>query len=200
MSPTTDPDDARPLAPAVEVRRSTRRRKTVTAFREHGRIVVLLPARMSRRDEEHWVREMVRRVEARETRRTPTRTDESLSVRADDLARRWLDPALRRAPRPDSVTWVANQRQRWGSCTPANATIRLSDRLQGFPDWVVDYVLVHELCHLVHVHHDGRFWELARRYPRTEEARGYLRGWADALASGAGSAPPPLPEEGCGRG
>ncbi|SDE16323.1 M48 metallopeptidase family protein [Auraticoccus monumenti] len=199
MSSTTDPDDARPLAPEVEVRRSERRRKTVTAFREHGRIVVLVPASMSRRDEEHWVREMVRRVEARETRRTPRRTDGSLSARADELARRWLDPALgRTAPRPSSVTWVGNQRQRWGSCTPANATIRLSDRLQGFPDWVVDYVLVHELCHLVHLHHDEAFWGLARRYPRTEEARGYLRGWADAHARGAGTNPQPLPEEGCG--
>lgn len=170
----------------------------MTAFREQGRIVVLLPARMSRRDEEHWVREMVRRVQARETRRTPPRTDVSLSARADGLARRWLDPVLGSAPRPTSVTWVGNQRQRWGSCTPANATIRLSDRLQQLPDWVVDYVLVHELCHLVHLHHDQRFWELARRYPRTEEARGYLRGWSDAHAAGAGPGSEPPPEEDCG--
>ncbi|WP_331714575.1 M48 family metallopeptidase [Auraticoccus cholistanensis] len=184
---TSGPDaTTQPRAlPEVEVRRSARRRKTVTAFRESGRIVVVVPARLSSAEERRWVEEMVRRVERRESRQAPPTTDAQLQVRADDLARAHLDPVLGSAPRPRSVVWVDNQQRRWGSCTPASGTIRLSRRLQQLPDWVVDYVLVHELAHLVHGQHDDAFWRLVQHYPRTAEARGYLQGWADAQARGS---------------
>jgi predicted metal-dependent hydrolase len=71
---------------------------------------------------------------------------------------------------------VNNQNGRWGSCTPADRTIRISDRIQDMPDWVIDYVLLHELAHLVVPSHDDRFWELVGRYPKSERARGYLEG------------------------
>ena len=81
---------------------------------------------------------------------------------------------------PSSVspaTWT-NQNGRWGSCTPADRTIRISHRIQEMPDWVIDYVLLHELAHLVVPSHNARFWELVGRYPKTERARGYLEGVA----------------------
>ena len=81
------------------------------------------------------------------------------------------------APAPVAVRWVANQRQRWGSCTPSTGVIRLSDRLQAMPSWVVDYVLVHELAHLVEAAHSPAFWRLVRGYPEAERARGYLEGY-----------------------
>lgn len=63
---------------------------------------------------------------------------------------------------------------RWGSCTPAAGTIRLSARLARFPDWVIDYVIVHELGHLEEPGHGAAFWRLVNRYPRAERAIGYL--------------------------
>jgi hypothetical protein len=69
---------------------------------------------------------------------------------------------------------------RWGSCTPANRTIRISSRLKQMPEWVLDYVLVHELAHLLVAAHDASFWALVDRYERTERARGYLEGYATA--------------------
>ena len=78
------------------------------------------------------------------------------------------------------MTWVTNQQQRWGSCSPGDRSIRLSERLQGMPGWVVDYVLVHELAHLVEPSHDARFWSLVDGYPRAERAKGYLEGVAAA--------------------
>jgi hypothetical protein len=74
------------------------------------------------------------------------------------------------------VRWVSNQESRWGSCTPVDATIRLSDRLRVTPSWVIDYVLAHELAHLLEPGHGPRFKALIDRYPRAERARGYLLG------------------------
>ena len=69
---------------------------------------------------------------------------------------------------------MTNQNSRFGSCTPEDATIRLSHRLATMPVWVRDYVLVHELAHLIEGNHGKRFWKLVNRYPLTERARGYL--------------------------
>ena len=178
--------DAGDRPPKVEVRRSTRRKRTVTAYRERDTIVVLIPGRMSNREEREWVDQMVRRVLAREARSRGPRGDAELAERAAGLAAAHLAPALGEFPSPASVSWVANQRQRWGSCTPSTRTIRLSERLQPLPSWVVDYVLLHELVHLVEPTHSDRFWSLVGRYPLAERARGYLEGYQ---AAGGANAP-----------
>ncbi len=159
----------------VEVRRSARRRRTVSAYREGDRIVVLIPARMSRAQEAEWVETMVARVEKAEARRRPG--DDDLMRRASSLSHAWLDGRAE----PLSVRWVDNQRSRWGSCTPADRTIRLSRRLQDMPAWVVDYVLVHELAHLLEPGHNPRFWGLVAAYPKAEQAKA----WLDGYSSGA---------------
>jgi predicted metal-dependent hydrolase len=115
---------------------------------------------------------MVARLAAREKR---GHTDEALYERAQRLAERYL-PEYPYAAEPALVRWVRNQNGRWGSCTPADRSIRISDRIQGFPDWVIDYVILHELAHLVVANHNARFWALVARYPRAERARGYLEG------------------------
>lgn len=157
-------------SPEVEVRRSARRKRTVSAFRENGRLIVAIPARFTRAEEEHWVAEMTKRVTAKEAVRRPS--DADLAARADRLAAQYLPPRVR----PSSVVWVTNQGRRWGSCTPANRTIRISHRLQGMPGWVLDYVLVHELAHLVVNGHGRAFWDVVNQYPQTERARGFLHG------------------------
>ncbi|TML38246.1 MAG: M48 family metallopeptidase [Actinobacteria bacterium] len=147
----------------VEVVRSSRRRRTVQA-RQLGEVVrVTIPATMTKAEEDRWVAEMLRRIE-----RHQHTADVDLMQRALDLARGHGLPV------PKEVRWVDNQRFRWGSCTPVDGTIRISSRLAGFPDWVLDYVLMHELAHLEVPHHDRRFWELVERYPLSERARGYL--------------------------
>ena len=166
-----------PLAgqPDVEVRRSTRRRRTVSAYRDGERTIVLLPARMSAAEERQWVATMLERLEAQERRSKPS--DDELWVRAQRLSSRYLDGRAR----PRSVRWVSNQRSRWGSCTVQDASIRLSDRLQGMPEWVVDYVLLHELAHLLEPSHGPKFWALLESCPDVERARGFLDGWSLAL-------------------
>ena len=160
---------------AVEVRRSRRRRRTVSAYRhDDGQIVVLIPARLSKAEEREWVSLMVARIEKQEQKRKPS--DEALEKRAKVLSERYLEGLAR----PESVRWVANQEQRWGSCTPATGTIRLSNRLQGMPAWVIDYVLLHELAHLLERKHTTAFWRMVDRYPKAERAKGFLEGVAQA--------------------
>lgn len=149
----------------------------MSAFREGGRIVVAIPDRFTRAQEKEWVERMVARLERREARRKPS--DARLAERAHELDRRYLDGQ----GAPASVQWSSRQRKRWGSCTPADRSIRLSTRLQGMPEWVVDYVLVHELVHLLHPHHDADFWAVVARYPHHERAKAFLDGvaWADQV-------------------
>ncbi len=167
--------------PVVEVRRSQRRRRTVSAYRDGERVVVLIPAQFSRAEEREWVDRMLERLDAREQR--SRRTDDELQTRAQRLAVRYLAD-VPKASRPVSVRWVRNQNGRWGSCTPADRTIRISHRVQDMPDWVIDYVLLHELAHLAVPSHGADFWALVARYPKAERARGYLEGVS--AASGLG--------------
>ncbi|TNY38614.1 M48 family peptidase [Thermomonospora catenispora] len=158
----------------VEVRRSARRKRTVSAYRDGDKTVVLVPSRLSKAEEERWVATILQRLAERERRRNPS--DDALLARAQELSRRYLDGSAR----PVSVRWADNQRSRWGSCTPADGTIRVSTRLRGMPSWVLDYVLIHELAHLLVPSHNSRFWALVANYPKAERARGYLEGVAAA--------------------
>lgn len=169
--------------PPVEVRRSRRRKRTVTAYREAGKVVVCMPATFTKAQEERWISTMLGRLDAAESRRRPS--DDRLLARSRELSKRYLDGR----PAPSSVRWSGNQNARWASCTPNDASIRVSDRLKGVPPWVLDYVLVHELAHLLIADHSDEFWGLVNRYPRTERARGFL----DGLTHAAG-----LPEDGDG--
>ncbi len=168
--------------PRIEVRRSARRRRTVTAFRDGDRIVVLVPHRLPRRDEAVLVEDVVGRLLAREARVRTRRTDARLHARARELASTYLEPRLGIQVEATAVVWVTNQHQRWGSCTPSTRVIRLSQRLQTMPDWVVDYVLLHELVHLVEPGHTERFWALVGAMPAAERAKGYLEGFQAARA------------------
>jgi predicted metal-dependent hydrolase len=167
---------------AVEVRRSDRRRRMVSARREGDTVIVFIPGWMSDSEERRWVDEMVRRLERSEAkRRSPARKgDDELKRRSLELSRRHLDG---RAV-PTTVRWVAPMRTRWASCTPADGTIRISERLRDAPGWVVDYVLVHELAHLLEPGHDEPFWAWVHRYPRSERAMGYLEGLSAAAGLG----------------
>jgi len=168
-------------SPEVEVRRSRRRRRTVSAYREDGKVVVLIPARLSRAEEATWVQTMIERLEKSEQRRRPS--DTTLKRRAAELSTKYLDGVAK----PKTVRWVENQNSRWGSCTPGDQAIRLSSRLQGMPSWVIDYVLVHELAHLIEPGHTKKFWALVDQFPKAERAKGFLEGVALASHLGISS-------------
>ncbi|HXY45771.1 MAG TPA: M48 family metallopeptidase [Acidimicrobiales bacterium] len=162
--------------PEVEIRPSTRRRKTATAHYERGRIVVLVPARLTLVERQALADRLVDRLLQRTSRSVAS--DEALVVRAAHLGDRYLEGV-----RPRSIRWSANQHRRWGSCTPSTRDIRISSRLQVVPDWVLDSVIVHELAHLLEASHSARFHELATRYPRLAEADAYLLGYSLGISA-----------------
>jgi len=154
----------------VEVRRSRRRKSTVSAYRDGERTIVAIPARFTRAQEREWVQRMLDRLADSERRRRPS--DDELARRATELSEKYLGGRAH----PTSVRWSGNQDRRWGSCTLIDGSIRISTRLRGMPSWVLDYVLLHELAHLLHAGHGPGFWKLLESYPRTERARGFLEG------------------------
>jgi predicted metal-dependent hydrolase len=172
----------------VRVIRSRKRKRTVSARYVDGVLEVSIPAWMSKAEEHKWVRDMRARFE-----KANKRSDVDLVARSRSLAR------AHDLPLPASVRWVGDMATRWGSCTVDTGAIRISDRLMSAPTWVLDYVLVHELAHLVHNDHSAAFWAVVQRYPRAERAIGYLMGLGMREAADGGDADrsvhddPPLP-------
>ncbi len=146
-----------------------------------GTLILRIPAAFSAQQERHWIQKMAERFERRSALEGP-----------DPMARAMALAEKFGLGKPASVRWSENQNFRWGSCTPATASIRLSARLARLPDWVVDYVIVHELAHLSQPNHQRPFWDLVERYPLTERARGFLiavdGGWEKSLADTPGPA------------
>jgi predicted metal-dependent hydrolase len=149
----------------VEIVRSTRRKHSVEAQIINGTIRVHVPARMKQSEVDRYTAELVARLQRAEA-----------SDRIDLVARSALLARRYKLPLPKSIRFVDNQKSQWGSCTPATSEIRLSSRLTQFPSWVLDYVIVHELAHLVEFHHNAKFLALVDQYPKAERARGFLTG------------------------
>lgn len=147
----------------VEIIRSPRRKKTVQARVTNGTIVVRVPAGLGKAEEARLVDSIVQKV----TRKIGV-GDVDLSARARRLAARFG------LPEPTSITWSERQNSRWGSCTASDGSIRISSRLETVPDFVLDFVIVHELAHLRVAGHGPEFQALMQRYPESERATGYL--------------------------
>ena len=158
----------------IIVIRSARRKKNISAYRQGGRIVVSIPARMSKADERAMIPEMVAKIRAQEA--AATMSEDNLSNRVGELLSE-LAPEI--TVRPSSVNW-RGMRERWGSCTGVDRSIRISDRLKGAPEYVLDYVLFHEAIHLHIFDHGPEFKELLARFPDEELAEAYLSGYEDA--------------------
>jgi len=160
--------------PEVEIRASSRRKKTGTAHWSGTRIVVQIPARLRGRERVAFVDDLVVRLLTQ--RPQSSAGDATLEERAVVLAELYNDGVL-----PSSVRWVNNQQARWASCSPASREIRVSSRLRQCPEWVIDAVLVHELAHLQEADHSTQFYAIADRHPRQVDSALFLEGYALGL-------------------
>lgn len=175
-APTVDPVTAalqpqdQPDALPVRVIRSAKRKKSSAARIVDGVIEVRIPSWMTAEQEDATVAELVTKIEKK--RAVDTAVD--LMARGRKLA------TVYRLPMARDIRWVTNQTTRWGSCSYEVGEIRISSRLARVPDWVLDYVLLHELTHLVESGHGPEFHRLMERYPHADRAEGFL----DAMALG----------------
>ncbi|MCB9078750.1 MAG: M48 family metallopeptidase [Anaerolineaceae bacterium] len=152
----------------IKVVRSKKRKKTVSAREVDGVFVVQAPADMNDQDLQPIIENLQQRWQKKQVK--AELDDQALHRRAQELNREYFGGKLKWK----SIKWVTNQNSRFGSCTPAKGTIRLSHRLAAMPAFVRDYVLIHEMAHLLEANHGPQFWKLVNRYPKTERARGYL--------------------------
>ncbi len=170
---------ARADVPMLEIHRSPRRRRSAVARAEGTAVVVRLPAGMELAEEQLTIERLVAKVTGRQ-RAERMGGDEVLTRRAERLADHYLDGV-----RASEIVWTGRMEQRLGSCTSGSGRIRISRRLATMPAFVLDYVLVHELAHLLEPNHSPEFHRLVARYPQTTRAKGFLEGYrAGQLAAG----------------
>lgn len=162
------PEDLTPADVDVVIVLSNKRKRTVSAKWEGNSVRVMAPAAMPKHSLKPVVDQLVRRLIKDRQNKAPQNID--LELRAQQLNEKYFDGRLKWT----DIRWVTNQEARHGSCNPRRGTIRISHSLADYPAWVLDYVIVHELAHLLVPNHGPRFWQLVSRYPMTERARGFL--------------------------
>ena len=164
--------------------RHPRARRYLIRVRLDGTVRVTIPRWGSKREakafadrERAWIDRQLARAstEALQAAEMPAEHARELRGRAGrELPERLLELAARHDVRVSRVS-IRNQRWRWGSCSPSGH-ICLNWRLLLMPDWVRDYVLIHELMHLKRMDHSPAFWKLvATACPAHQAARRYLR-------------------------
>lgn len=161
---------------AVEVVRDLRLKKTIRWEWNGSRIRVRAPWHLRQDLLDQQVAEIVGKVK-RKRAQVRARADIDLEARARQINKRYFGGEITW----HSIRWVNNMRQRLGSCTtggPTDGDIRLSSEIKGWPEWVVDYVIAHELAHRKYPGHSAEFWALVNRYPQAERARGFVVGVA----------------------
>jgi len=154
----------------IQIIRSRRRRKTIQARKRNNRIEILAPAHMTDAQLQPHIESLVKRIDRHE--KVSELSHDDLHKRALHFNRKYFKGRLKW----QSIQWVTTQNRSYGSCTSVRGTIRISDQLGSMPTFVQDYVIIHELAHLLEPNHGPKFWALVYQYDLTERARGFLLG------------------------
>lgn len=144
-----------------------------------GVYLLRVPARLRNRDIDRLVADVIQQIEnghEKKARLAARRNDPALHLRASRINEQYFKGEIEW----QAIRWVGNMNSRLGSCTNGGLTdghIRISNKMKNWPDWVIDYVVAHELAHRKHSDHSKAFWDYLRdSYPLTEQARGFIKG------------------------
>ncbi|MCL7410350.1 MAG: M48 family metallopeptidase [Methanosarcinaceae archaeon] len=154
----------------VEIIRSYKRKKTVQAKIVDDKLHVYLPEGLSKKRESELIEKMVAKVEKKRLKKELINGEDYLNTCFNEFNRKHFNGELELT----SIKYVTNQNACNGSCTPAKGTIRISHRLADMPKWVLDYLIMHEMAHLLYPDHSKMFWDKVNEYQYTERARGFL--------------------------
>jgi predicted metal-dependent hydrolase len=157
------------ISSQITIIRSRRRKKTIQTKYGDGHLWIYLPAGMNQKEEQKWIDRMIKKSERWEQKKTIKESDGWLLQRATELNKKYFNGTLN-----FSIRFVTNQNSRYGSCTSLDKSIRISDRVKTMPSWVQDYIIIHELTHLIYLDHSKKFWETVNQYRYAERAKGYL--------------------------
>ncbi|HBY08007.1 MAG TPA: metal-dependent hydrolase [Chloroflexi bacterium] len=160
----------------VLVRHDKRLKKSSRwGWQPDGTILLRVPFRLPKRSIAQLLDQIAAQLQKQE-KIAERRTDAELQQRAEYLNQKHFGGKIEWK----AIRWVGNMNHRLGSCTnggPTDGHIRISDKIKGWPQWVVDAVIAHELVHRLHPHHSAEFWAtLKAGYPLTERARGFIEG------------------------
>jgi predicted metal-dependent hydrolase len=153
----------------IRIIRSKRRKKTAQAVIKNNEIVISIPHRMTKSEENRVVDRLTGRLLDKK-RIDEMNVEENLLNRAGKLNDRYFDGKLV----INSVKFVQDRKTTFATCYFKKGEIRVSECLKTAPKWVLDYVLIHEMTHIIHQDHSREFWKTVYRFPLTERARGYL--------------------------
>lgn len=167
----------------VEIVRDGRLRTRVHWEWSGNQVRIRAPRRVPKRELDRLVDEIVQEVR-RKRAQVRARADDDLERRARRINREVFGGEIEW----HTIRWVGNMRKRLGSCTnggPTDGDIRISARIKGWPSWVIDYVIAHELAHRKHPNHSHEFWAYLAQCPQSERARGFIMGLAFQLGEDA---------------
>ncbi|MFA5287387.1 MAG: M48 family metallopeptidase [Candidatus Omnitrophota bacterium] len=154
---------------AIKILRSKKRKRTVTARIVKEILVVRAPENISESRLQKVIGELKSRIE-RKRLKEELNKDEKLAQRAKGFNLQYFGDKLK----INSIEYVTGQNSKFGCCNYRTGCIRISHRISTMPEWVRDYVIIHELAHLVVPNHSKAFWDIVNCYKLSERARGFL--------------------------
>jgi predicted metal-dependent hydrolase len=153
----------------VKIIRSHRRKRTVSARLDKDVLLVSAPLMISGERLGRIIDDLKSRFERKKLKEELDQKQDLTEIAAT-LNQEYFDNKLK----INSIVYAPNQNRQFGCCSYREGNIRISHRVGLMPKWVRNYVLVHEMAHLVVPNHSRAFWEIVARYKLAERARGYL--------------------------
>ncbi|MBI5604928.1 MAG: M48 family metallopeptidase [Deltaproteobacteria bacterium] len=153
----------------IKITRSPKRKKTVSARLNNGVLAVCAPSGISDKELNKIVTRLTERLLKKKLKKELDR-EQDLKEIAERLNRDYFGGRLQIT----SIEYSTNQNSRYGCCNLKTGRILISHRLAAMPDWVRDYVILHELAHLIVPNHSRPFHDLTAKYRWKERAIGYL--------------------------
>jgi predicted metal-dependent hydrolase len=153
----------------VKIIRSRRRRRTISARMIKDILLVSAPLMLSRERLDKIVADFKVKFERKKLKQELDRNQDLIDI-AGKLNEKYFENKLK----INSIEYVTDQNSKYGCCNFRNSRIRISHKVGPMPGWVRDYVIVHEMAHLIEPNHSRAFWEIVSRYRLAERARGYL--------------------------
>lgn len=157
------------LVTEIKILRSKKRKRCVSARMVKDILIVRAPEHIADERLQKVIGELKAKIERKQLREELNK-DQFLVRRAQEINKQYFEDKLH----INSIQYVTSQNSKFACCNYRTGNIRISHRIGKMPQWVKDYVIVHELAHLVVPDHSQAFWEVVNRYKLSERARGYL--------------------------